>query len=157
MNGHWYVIAGRDQVKVLSEMKAPNRFRMVKTITNSLGRLRNQDLKHPERGQTGRRLGGKGPLTYVGLESTDPHEDAAIQFARQIGQYLESELNMEGFYGLTVIAEPKFLGMLRRQMSGRLKQTVEEWVAKDLQKLSLKDLEGVLLRPVPRDELVQSI
>lgn len=144
MYGHWYVIASRDQVKVLSEKPGRNRFRVVHVMENPLGREKSRAFRRDRPGREAKPMGGITIFASV-KKRTDPQAEQAQQFAKGVCQWLEQELHFQNFYTLTVCAPPNFLGIFRSAMSSHLRRAVRHWIPKDFQKVHLKKLEGILL------------
>ena len=76
------------------------------------------------------------------------HENAVETFARFIVKTLESERTHDSFSSLTVIAEPRFLGRVRKSMSADLERTVARWIAKDLEKATTDTIADRVLRMI---------
>jgi protein required for attachment to host cells len=78
---------------------------------------------------------GRGPKTRSrhGAQSDyDPHAVEVERFAKQIAQRLDTERRDGGIDELTVIAEPRFLGVLRTQISAPTRKVIVREVARDL-------------------------
>jgi protein required for attachment to host cells len=82
---------------------------------------------------------------YSETKRHDPHEEAALQFAKKVTDFLESEYRKKKFKSLTVVAEPHFLGKLRAAMEPAVQEHVTEWIKKDLLKTPQKELVHFLL------------
>jgi len=63
-------------------------------------------------------------------------------FARRVGDYLEKARTDHRYDQLVVIAPPKFLGALRKEMGKEVEKLIADEVAKDLSLLSQRELEG---------------
>ena len=59
-------------------------------------------------------------------------EEESRRFAREIVDSLEQGLRDHEFERLTVIAEPKFLGSLRKAMPDEISRNVEREISKNL-------------------------
>jgi len=77
---------------------------------------------------------------------TNPHDLIAEQFARQITNFLDHEHKQGRFSELIIVAEPRFLGRVRREMSDELKKVTTGWLGKDLEKATTATLESALPR-----------
>jgi len=78
---------------------------------------------------------GRGPKSRSrhGAQSDyDPHAVEVERFAKQIARRLDVERRGSGIDELTVIAEPRFLGVLRTQMSAPTRKIIVREVARDL-------------------------
>lgn len=146
MFGHWFVVASQKTVKIFTEVPSRNRLKEVKNFDNPLGRERVSGLAHKEAGR-GVKSVGLGVVRYSERKRRNPHEEAAIQFAREVSQFLASELQKKKYESLTVVAEPHFIGKLKAAMSPEVRTLVEEWKKKNLLKLSDKELSSIILPP----------
>lgn len=82
---------------------------------------------------------GSGPPTRSrhGAESDfDPHEVEVLRFAKRISRRIDLERRAGKIGALIVIAEPRFLGVLRQVWSGPTKKIVTREAAKDLVRAS---------------------
>ncbi len=160
MFGHWYVVASQktatiftenseiaDSKATISKTKIPKRgdlikrgnfnrsgFKTLKVFDNPLGRERNRALIRKQAGR-GMKSVGRGTVHYSETKRHDPHEEASIQFAKEITQYLKKENQRKKFKSLTIAAEPHFLGKIRSSMDEELQSLVTEWINKDFQKI----------------------
>lgn len=159
MFGHWYIVADQRTVRIFTEKPPterppraddrarPRAFQMVKKIENPLGKVKTRDLVHQERGIGVKSLGRVGTSArYAETKRRNPHEEAAIQFAKNVVDFLHHERMDKNFTDLTVIAEPRFLGKLRSAMDEKLERQVARWVRKDLQKATSAQLTAFLTK-----------
>jgi protein required for attachment to host cells len=148
---HWFVVASQKTVKILEEGKSKGRssgrkkFKLIKSLDNPLGRLRNRELIRKQAGRGTRSMGSAGSHHHSETKRHDPHEQAAIQFARELVRYLEIERQHKKFKSLTIVAEPHFLGKIKAEMGAKLTQTIESWIQKDLLKTPQNELTEFLL------------
>lgn len=141
---HWFIVVNQKMAKVFTEVSAANRLKQIEVLDNPLGRERNRNLVKKQAG-SGVKSVGRGAVHYSRTKRHDPHEEASLQFASKIAQYLEKEWKKKSFKTLTVVAEPHFLGKIKAAMDPKLKQLVLKWVGKDLQKTPQKRLAQFLL------------
>lgn len=144
MLGHWFLIASQKTAQIFTETPQDGTLKQVKLFDNPLGRERNRALIRKQAGAGVKSLGRVGAVHYLETKRQDPHEQSAIQFARQIGQFLNEERLCKNFETLTVVAEPSFLGKLRAEMKPRTETSVVDWIKKDLQKIPINKLPGIL-------------
>ncbi len=100
-----------------------------------------QDLVHPaarlkgteiEADRPGRAFDSHGEQRHAMAPSTDPRQEEAMRFAREITDLLRSGLDARRFDQLCVIAPPQFMGLLRETMDDRVRRTVKGELVKDL-------------------------
>ncbi|OFZ28329.1 MAG: hypothetical protein A2622_04295 [Bdellovibrionales bacterium RIFCSPHIGHO2_01_FULL_40_29] len=142
---HWYVVASQKEVRIFVKTLKRQQLKIFKTLTNLLGGEKRRALIRKQAGQGVKSIGHIGSIHYSVPKRHDPHEDAVIQFAREITQFLEKEKLKKSFESLSIIAEPHLLGKIRTEMSDDLKTSVTHWIKKDLQKTPKNKLVGILL------------
>jgi protein required for attachment to host cells len=81
-------------------------------------------------GRTGR--GVKTHARHGANSDYDPHAVEVERFAKRIARRLDLERRREGMEELVVIAEPRFLGILRTQLSAPTGCIITHQAAKDL-------------------------
>lgn len=107
-------------------------------LKNSIGRAKNKELKTGKPGVSrGRFSGAKGVHGMTGEKN--PHEDAAIEFAKKIGTYLHKQKNLSKFNEVTIVAEPRMMGRIKKQMDKNLARNVK-WIGKNLGKFTAHEL-----------------
>ena len=72
------------------------------------------------------------------------------RFAKQIARRLDSERRDGGIDELTVIAEPRFLGVLRTQISAPTRKVIVREVARDLVHADERAISRAAFPPVAR-------
>jgi protein required for attachment to host cells len=70
------------------------------------------------------KIKGNGKMGHAFEQRTDPKQNESDKFARQIANYLEDAHNTNKFNRLLLIAEPSFLGLLRKNFSERIRKLV---------------------------------
>jgi protein required for attachment to host cells len=61
-----------------------------------------------------------------------PHRHQAVRFARRIASVLDQGRRQNQFHQIVVVAEPRFLGVLREAMPAPLRRMIVSQVRKDL-------------------------
>jgi ribosomal subunit interface protein len=150
----WIVVLCRTQARIFSRNTLKDPLRPLHTIENPLGRERNRNMQYDRAGTDSLRLrGARVPHSMSGEK--DPHEDATLQFVRQIADHLDDAKKRNDFGRLTVIADSHITGHLKGQLA---QPATIEWVQKNLSKLSDHEINlaflpnGDAFRPTtPRD------
>lgn len=107
-------------------------------LKHNIGKAKNKELKTGKPGVSrGKFAGSKGIHGMTGEKN--PHEDAAVEFAKKIGVYLYKQKNLHKFDDLTIVAEPKMMGRIKKQMDKHLARDVK-WIGKDLGKFATHEL-----------------
>lgn len=107
------------------------------------------DFVHPEAHLLNQDLVADGPgksrdahglLDY----STSPREHEAQNFARLLARHLKEMHNEQHFEQLILIAPPKFLGLLRKELPGPLDQILTRSIDKDLTLARVEEIFGYI-------------
>lgn len=137
----WIVRASSSRARVC-ESDGPKRpLREVADFEHPESRMHEQELTSD---LPGRAFDSVGDGRHAMGQTVDPKQQHAIQFARQVSDYLEKGRNEAAFSRLYVIAAPAFLGLLRQHYGDSLAAMVAGEVDKDLTSLRLDELEAYL-------------
>ena len=134
------LLATRTEARLVGWDKE-NHPEVLRQIKNPLGRLKSREMETDKPGSNRTRFrGNRRPHSMTGEKN--PHDQAADQFARKVSKWLKT-LDRQGVISgpLTVSAEPKFLGKLKKELGLKeLSQTSLKWLRKDLGKTDLHDI-----------------
>ena len=133
----WIAVAHRAGARILEHLGPGKPLTLVEEIDNAEGRLKNGDFDADRPGRAFDRMGGGRHA----LEREDsPQDRAAAGFAREVAARLREGRTQQHVGQLVLVAEPRFLGMLRGALdpvcSGMLAGTVN----KDLAQVEVRDL-----------------
>lgn len=92
----------------------------------------------------GRSFAPEGARRSAKEYRSEPEKDQETRFAGMLVDELERRLRAHEFEKLSIVAEPRMLGMLRQKLSPALRQTVVAEVAKDLTKLPRQELDKAI-------------
>lgn len=138
MSLKWIVIVSRANARVFSEQ----RMNLIAELKNELGRTKNREMTTGKPG-VGRNRMASRTSTHNLTGGKDPHEDAAVVFARRIGMFLTKQMNLGNFTGLLIVAEPRMMGHVKAAMGRKLAGRTE-WLRKDFGKLKAHELKRAL-------------
>ncbi|KYG67993.1 hypothetical protein AZI87_01605 [Bdellovibrio bacteriovorus] len=141
----WFLVANQREAKIFVKSEGIERVRKIHSFENPLSHEKKSDLIRKKAGRGVKSIGKIASIGYSVTKRSDPQEQAAIQFAREISEMLSKELENDSFQSLTVFAEPDFLGKIRHEMSQTLLKRVTDWVPKDLLKTPQKELAQAIL------------
>ncbi len=130
MKKRWIIIADRIEARIFRETP----FTLIKTLANPLGREKNKVLRTDKPGWGKAQYSRSAGIHSMSGEK-DPHEEAAVQFARTLSRFLERESEADRYDDLMIVAEPKMLGRIRSFLAPHLSERVH-WMKKDLGHLS---------------------
>lgn len=90
--------------------------------------LSNPDARSPERERVtdrpGRAFDSFGNARHAMEPAETARQHEVRRFAHKVGEYLGSALSAGKFEHLAIVAEPKFLGFLRKELSAACRRTV---------------------------------
>ena len=141
MEKTWIVIADEGRARILEERGPGIDLADVEEMTDAAAHAHNADLR---RDAYGRR--GGATLASAGEEKLD-HE--AELFARRVADYLLDAHNKRRFDHLRIVAVPRFLGRLRKELDPQLAKAVTEEIDKDLLQLTTRELTQRLVHEAP--------
>jgi len=142
----WIAVITRTDASFFSERP----FTRVSQLRNMLGREKNRAMVTDKPGKGRSRYAG-----HKGIHTVDqgqgPHEEAVIAFTKRIGAFLHKAFAQNRFRELTVIAEPKTLGRLKKELDKNILASAE-FVRKDLGQFKAHQVADFLglQRPRPR-------
>lgn len=138
---HWYLVANRVGAVIYAGGLGRN-FHFVSRLSNPKGKLTESQLVADRPGR--RFSSSRGGVRHGLSQHSRYHEQVAMDFARTIAAFLGRALNEDKFSDLVVLAEPHFLGLLKREFSGALKRRVLQTVPREWNEGSDRDLEKYL-------------
>ena len=121
------VVADEYQVIFYTRDSRSGPLTQVRTVTNEAARMKTGDLI-ADRGGRSFDSHGQGRHTMTS-EKHSPKEQVARTFAKQIAQLIAAETHKGRSRGFALIAAPRFLGLLRREIGTHTK--VEPYVTVD--------------------------
>ena len=134
----WIVVGHRGGAKSYEHVGIGRGIKMIDGMANPTGRSQSRDLvsDRPGRAFASRGAGGRHALTA----KSDAHEQALAVFVRDLAQYLGSGLSKKRYERLVLVAEPHFLGRLRKVLPRNVASRVHGAVRKDLFRSDRADL-----------------
>lgn len=140
MQTTWILAADSSRVRIFEEMDAQHHLREIQDFANPAGKARQGDLLEDE---PDRRNFSKGALggTHDGEPGTTAIAHENEKFSKDVGAFLDKAHAEHRFDKLCVIAPPKFLGLLRQNLSKEAQTLVEEEIAKDVSWFDEKEIE----------------
>ena len=139
----WIVAADESRARVLQVARPEKRLEEIESMLNPEARLQDRDLQSDAEPRFHGRAGG-GPASD--REAQGAVEYSAQSFAREVGRYLEKARVEHRFDELVLVAPPKFLGALRKELHKEVEKLVADELPKDLSWLSARELERYLAK-----------
>ena len=134
----WIVAADASRARVLQVMDR-NRLEEVENLLNPEGRLHGRDLVTDS---NPRFSGTDGPGND--REEMSPPEIEAAKFCKEIGRYLDQARMQHRYDRLYLMAPPRFLGMIRKELGKEVEKLVVEELDKDVSWFNAREIERYL-------------
>lgn len=150
MRRTWVVVANRSGTRIFEPQAETRELGLVQQLDHPAGRKKSIDIDSDRSGMAFSSMGGGGGHPMNTEENAHTH--AARTFARAVAETLRKGRVERQYDGLVLVAEARFLGMLRDALDGPTAQKVDATIDKDLGNVSVHDLYGHLtsvLGPVP--------
>jgi protein required for attachment to host cells len=138
-------IIGR--ARILQVMDRDGRLAEVEDFLNPEGRAHDRDLiedGHPRFNGHGGNGRGAGPASD--REEMKATEHATELFVKRVSEYLDKARTAHRYDRLHLVAPPKFLGQLRKELGKEVEKLVTSELPKDLSWLNERELEKRLLQ-----------
>lgn len=139
----WIIAADESRARVLQVAGREQRLVEIEDMINPEGRQQDRELQTDAEPRFSGRPGG-GPASD--RETQGAVEHSARVFAREVGRYLDKARNEHRFDELVLVAPPKFLGTLRKELGKEVEKMVADELPKDLSWFSARDLEAYFAR-----------
>lgn len=124
----WVVVANCERAKFY-RVKKVGELEEIASFAHPDGHKRAMDLESDNLGRGHDRV-GPGSNTYQPKTTMKDKKD--LYFAKILSTELEEALAHKGFQHLYLIAEPHFLGVLKKGLSPKVAEKVEKCFSKDL-------------------------
>ena len=82
-----------------------------------------------------------GDLVSDTEEPSDAHEHSIDLFSKRVGEYLEKARTQHRYDKLYLVAPPKFLGKLRKNLGREVEKLLADELDKDLYRANARELE----------------
>jgi protein required for attachment to host cells len=125
----WIVVANQELMRIYAREKKNGGLEEVKRLENPAGQRAARELVTDRPGRT---FDSAGQGRHAMEPPTDPKEQEAIRFAKEIGREIEDGRIHDRFASLILVAGPQFLGRLRQELSDATQKTVEREIGKNL-------------------------
>ena len=146
----WIVAADSSRAKVLQVADRERKLLEVDELLNPQARLQDRELQTDAEPRFNGHGGvGKAGSSRTGGPASDRETEGAVEhsvkaFAREIGRYLEQARNQHRYDGLVLIAPPKFLGAVRKELGKEVEKLVVDELPKDLSWFNAREIERYL-------------
>ena len=131
MQSTWILAADSSRVRIFQEMDTEHHLEEVQDFATPAGHAQDRDLltDAPERRKVPQGAVGS---SHDGEPETDPVMHENEKFSKDVGEFLEKARSEQRYDKLCVIAPPKFLGLLRQNLSKEAQKLVEKEIDKNI-------------------------
>jgi protein required for attachment to host cells len=135
----WILAADNSRVRLFQELDQGHHLQEVEDFTHPEGGENNQELETDAKG----RYFGKGERDQgnTAEPNISPVQHQNELFSKEIGEFLDKAGSEHRYDKLHVIAPPKFLGLLRKNISKETQKLVGEEIVKDISWNSTQEIE----------------
>lgn len=140
----WIVTGDAARARIL-QVTGRNQVEEIESFANPKGRMHDRELESGPRARFDGRPGG-APTGGPGNDREDVHtsEVEAEKFSREIGRYLDLARAKNRYDRLFLIAPPRFLGMIRKELGKEVQKLVRDEIDKDLSWFDARDIDRFL-------------
>jgi len=143
MQTTWVIAADSSRARIFEVLGKERRLREVADLLNPEGRSSERELKSDAEG----RYYGHGDRSRAHSAGEASAVDHATEiFSRELGRYLEKARTDRQFERLYVMAPPRFLGLLRRNLSNEVQKSIADEIGKDLSWLDAREIDRHMRR-----------
>ena len=136
MTTTWIIAADSSRARILQVTDREKSLDEIDDLLNPEGRVHNRELIADAQP---RFHGTSGPGSD--REEMSATEHATELFAKRVGDYLDKARTAHKYDRLHLVAPPKFLGQLRKELGKEVQKLVTEELPKDLSWLKTHDLQ----------------
>lgn len=146
MENTWMLVCDAGRARIFSFENRDDDWQTVEEIENERGRARTSEIVTDRVGRV--RQSGTG--VKPGMEATtDPADTEETKFVHQLGRHLQRGFDGNLFGRLVLVAPPRFLGKLRKELSDPVTRSVAKSIDKDYSQLKEHELRDVLQPQLP--------
>ena len=137
MTTTWILSANRSSASLFESDWPGKSMRRLQDILHPQGRMQNKDI---DTDKPGRVFDSFGEGRHSTSPKQEPTEHIAQQFALELAEMLNKGRLTNAYDKLVLIAEPKFLGVLRAALNKNTESLVSQTVNKELLDIKEQDL-----------------
>jgi protein required for attachment to host cells len=141
MQTTWILAADSSRARIFQELDDEHHLQEIEDFANPAGHALKQEILE---GIPDRRNFNKDALgaRHDGEPAVDPIEHENEKFSKTVGDFLYKARNEHRYDKLYVIAPPKFLGLLRKNLGKETQKLVADEIDKDVSRYDKNGLEA---------------
>lgn len=141
----WVLLADEGRARILQTTKPGRDLEEVEELTDAAAHAHNADFRHDAYGRRSPSDSAGGPIksmagTATSAAGEEKLDHEADLFARRVADRLADAQRAHRFDRLRIVAAPRFLGRLRKQLSREVSDSVLDELDKDLLQLDRRSL-----------------
>lgn len=133
----WIVVADSARARIFSVASASAPLNPMEQLVHPEARLHDKDMKSD---RPGRAFDSHGAGRHATGTPVSPKEQESIRFAKTIAEHLDQGRINNRFKRLALVADPRFLGHIRKSISDEVEKLVTLEIDKDLSKAEDGDI-----------------
>ena len=138
MTTTWIIAADASRARILQVTDREQNLAEIEDLLNPEGRVENRELTTDAQP----RFRGSGGGPGSDREEMSASEHATELFAKRVGDYLDKARTAHRYDRLHLIAPPKFLGQLRKELGKEVEKLVAAELPKDLAWLNAREIQA---------------
>lgn len=135
----WVIAADASRARIFELQDRREPLRELEDFVHTASRAKDRDLITDSQG---RYYGTDGSMGHSAPARTDPSEHEAEVFSRTVSAYVDKARTQHRFDQLCLIASPKFLGLMRQNLSKDAQRMIEREIPKNISWFNPRDLEN---------------
>lgn len=137
MGKTWILVAHRSGARLFENRGPGKGLDLLQSLDNPAGKLKNQKI---DSDKPGRYADGRQSNRHGYGHDQEPTMHIAEQFAKQLVSLLEDGRNRQRYTKLVVVADPRFLGILRAALPSQTSALLAGTLDKDLGSINAREL-----------------
>ena len=142
----WIIVAENSRARVFETDRKNPQLREIRGFAHPEARLHEQELTSDLPGRT---FDSAGQGRHAMEQDVSPKRHEAMQFAKQLAEYLIERRRHNDFDHLGLVAAPAMLGMLREKLDDETRKRVRFEIDKNLTRLPVQEIRAHLPTPLP--------
>ncbi len=138
----WVLAADNSRARIFETSKRNILEKEIDSMVHPASRQSVQDMVSDRPGRTAHPSSSEQRKAYA--PSTDPKKYETQQFARAIGEIINRGATENKYDKLYILAPPSFLGMLRAELNGRVRERVKDEIDKNVTQLKMEEIRAYL-------------
>jgi len=142
MSKTWVVVGSRTGARIFEHAGPGRGLALLRSVDHPEGRKLSSEIDTDRSGRTFNKAshGAGGAPGHSMDREVAAHDQEAVMFARSLASTLREGRMQNACGRIVLVAEPRFLGMLRDALDAQTSKLVSDSVAKDLANVEQRDL-----------------